>query len=210
MADTKQRLRAAALRVLAGSGVAGLSARAIAAEADANQALIFYHFGTVDGLVGEACRQSVDERIVAYGPEFDAVQSVGDLLSLGERLHEHERALGNVAVMAQLMAGAQHNEALRDTARYAMATWSARIETVMARVLAGNPVADLVDVRGLARAVSAGFIGLELYEGVDQSGGASALDGLRGLVQLVDALGGLGPTGRRAVREVLRRATRRS
>ena len=69
--------------------------------------------------------------------------------------------------MAQLMAGAQRDEVLARAARYAMDLWRQEVETVVRRVLEPSPLADVVDPAGLARAISAAFIGLELYEGVD-------------------------------------------
>ena len=46
-AATKQALVAAAIETLRAEGFAGASARAIAGRAGCNQALIFYHFGSV-------------------------------------------------------------------------------------------------------------------------------------------------------------------
>ena len=116
MTDTRTRLLVAAIETLRVDGIAGLSARTIATRAGANQALVFYHFKTVSGLVDAAVRASVDESVEYYRRRFAAVTSLVQLLAAGRELHERERATGNVAVMAQLMAGAQRDPALRDTA----------------------------------------------------------------------------------------------
>ena len=50
-----------------------------------------------------------------------------------------------------------------------MAEWNPN-RTGRAALLAGSPLAEVADPAGLARAISAGFIGLELYEGVDPAG----------------------------------------
>lgn len=205
MTETADRLLAGAAQVLRDKGVAGLSARTVAAEAGVNQALIFYHFGTVAGLVQAACRASVDERVAFYRDRFDAVTSLPGLLSLGRELHERERAAGNVAVMAQVMAGAQADPTLAEAARYALGAWSAEVESVLRRVLAGSPVAAVADPAGLARAVSAAFIGLQLYDGVDAAGAQDALDALDRLGLLVEVVDDLGPAARRALRAKLRR-----
>jgi len=47
MLDTRTRLMHAALLTVRENGLAAASARTIAARAQANQALIFYHFHTV-------------------------------------------------------------------------------------------------------------------------------------------------------------------
>ncbi len=206
MADTRGKLLAAAADTLRVDGIAGLSARVVAARAGVNQALIFYHFKTVPALVDAAVRRSVDDSTEQYRDALAGVTSLSDLLLVGRQLHERERAAGNVAIMAQLMAAAQHDSQLAGAARYAMDRWTEQVEAVVRRVLAGNPIADVVEPVGLARAISAGFIGFELYQGVDGTGAALALDALERLGVLVDAVDDLGAVARRAVRSRLRRA----
>jgi hypothetical protein len=118
-------------------------------------------------------RAMSDESLDGYRERFAAVDSLTGLLALGEAVHAHERTSGNVAVMAQLMAGAQQDEVLARAARYAMEVLREEVEVVVRRVLETSPLADLVESAGLARAISAAFIGLELYEGVDAKGGAA-------------------------------------
>jgi AcrR family transcriptional regulator len=200
LSDTKTKLLAAATESLREDGIAGLSARAIANRAQVNQALIFYHFGTVGTLVQAACERAVDQSADYYRDQLESVTSLAELLAVGRALHERERAAGNVAMMAQLMAGAQTAPALAVAASYAMTRWNAEIETVVRRVLRDHPLTELADPAGLARAISAGFIGLELYEGVDPQGAELALRSLEQLGLLVDVMDDLGPVARRAVR----------
>jgi AcrR family transcriptional regulator len=206
MSDTRGRLLVAAAETLRQKGIAGLSARTIAAQADVNQALIFYHFGTVAELVEAACRAAVDERVDLYRDQFAGVTSLPELLAVGRQLHERERAIGNVAMMAQLMAGGQQEPTLAAAAQYAMRVWSEEIETVIRRVLTGSPLAEIADPAGLARAVSASFIGLELYQGVDPAAAESALDALEQLGALIEVVDELGAVARRALRAKVRRA----
>jgi len=210
MSDTKTKLLDAAASTLRDVGIAGLSARTIATTAGVNQALIFYHFNTVSELVVAATKQAVEESLAYYQAEFAKVGSLVELLRLGRRLHERERDLGNVQMMAQLMAGAQQDENLAQAARYALQTWSAEIELVVRRVLANSPLEVIADPRGLANAVSASFIGLELYEGVDHAAANSALDALEQLGVLVEVMDDLGPVARRALQSKVRRTRRGS
>jgi AcrR family transcriptional regulator len=210
MNDTKARLLRATHEVLQEEGIAGISARVVATRADVNQALVFYHFGSVVDLVVAACRLAVDESVAGYRDAFAGATSFGELLTIGRNLHERERASGNVAVMAQLMAGAQQDPALAEAGRYAMATWNHEIEAVVRRVLVDSPLLEIADPAGLARAISAGFLGLELYEGVDPAGADHALAALEQLGVLVEVLDDLGAVGRRAVRARIRRSQRGS
>jgi AcrR family transcriptional regulator len=206
MNPTRAKLLAAAAESLRADGMAGLSARVIAARAGVNQALVFYHFGTLNELIDASVRQAVDESADSYREQLAAVGSLRELITLGQTLHEQERDRGNVAMMAQLMAGSQRDPVLAGAARYAMQRWNAEIEVVIVRLLGSSPLAAFVDLSGLTRAVSAGFIGLELYDGVDPDGASSALNALRGLAAIVEALDNLGPVGQRALRATLRRA----
>jgi DNA-binding transcriptional regulator YbjK len=205
---TRDKLLRATQEALVEDGIAHLSARTVAARAGVNQALVFYHFGTVSELVEAAAWALSEESVAHYRERFAAVGSMTGLLALGTEVHEHERTTGNVAVMAQLMAGAQRDEVLARAARHAMELWRREVEAVVRRVLEPSPIADVVDAEGLARALSAAFVGLELYEGVDPDGAAAALAALERLGVLVEVLDDLGPVARRAVRARLRRSAR--
>lgn len=206
---TRDKLLEAAGALLARDGLAGVSARSIAAHAEVNQALVFYHFGTVSELLEAAVRRSVDLAVATYRDRLVDVSSVGELLALGRELHRAERERGNVAQMAQVMAGAQRDEALARAGSYAMEQWSHEVEAVLRRLLPGTPLEGVLDPRGFARAVTAGFIGLELYDGVDPRGAGSALQALDELGSLIGVLEDLGPVATRAAgRAVRSRATK--
>lgn len=206
--DTRDRLERAALVAIREDGIAGLSARSIAGRAGVNQALIFYHYGGVFDLLDQAARASVDEAVERYRRQFDAARSFTELLAVGRLLHEQERAAGNVAVMAQLTAAAQLDGALAAAARRCLDRWVESLEPTVRRLLAASPLDGFVDHRGLARAVSAGFLGLELYDGVDSASADAALAGLEQLGVVLEAVSDLGSVARRAIRAHIRRRTR--
>ncbi|MEV4639790.1 TetR family transcriptional regulator [Actinoplanes sp. NPDC049548] len=207
-ADTRAKLIEGSLAALRAHGIAGVSARTIAKEAGVNQALVFYHFGSIDQLLAEACRSATEARVAAYRKRFSAVTSLRELLDLGRDLHAEEREQGNVTVLAQLLAGAQSDPRLVPAVSGALALWTAEIEQVIARLLVRSPIAELAEPAGLASAVSAAFVGLELFEGVDEPAAASAFLALERLAVLAEVVDDLGPVARRALRAKLR--TRRS
>lgn len=208
--DTRQRLLEGALETIRTHGIAGVSARTVATTAGVNQALVFYHFGSVDGLLTEAFLSATRSRVERYREALATVSSPRELLAVGRRLHEEERSMGNVAVLAQLLAGAQSDPRLAAPTARALALWVAEIEAVLSRLLARTPLADLLDVGGLARAVSAAFIGMELFEGVDPTGADAALAALEDMGVLVEVMEDLGPVARRALRGKLRRRSERA
>jgi len=208
VSDTRRRLIEGAIQTLRTRGIAGTSARSIAAAAGVNQALVFYHFDSVDQLVGAACREATAERVAEYRERFQAVASLRELLALGRDLSAVERQAGNVAVLAQVLAGAQQDPRLAEAARFALALWTTEIESVLRRILADSPVSELADPARFAPAIAASFIGIELYGGVDPEAAASALDTLEALSALAELLDDLGPVARRALRARLRRTGR--
>jgi AcrR family transcriptional regulator len=208
MNETRRKLIEGTIATLRDKGIAGTSARAIAAAAGVNQALVFYHFGSVDELIDVAGRESTEERVAVYRPQFAEVTSLRGLLTLGRDLHVREREAGNVAVLAQVLAGAQQHPALAAAAQHSLSLWVAEIESVLTRLLKDSPLAEVTDSAGLARGIAASFIGIELYEGVDQDGAESALASLEMLGLLVEVVDDLGPVARRALRAKLRRTTR--
>jgi AcrR family transcriptional regulator len=206
---TRDKLLDAAAELLTAEGPGAVSARAIATRADVNQALVFYHFGTVSDLLEAAVRRTVDRAVASYDDRFRAVQSLGGLLDLGRDLQQAEQSRGNVAQMAHVLAGAQSDEVLARAGRYAMERWSGQIEEVLVRLLPDSPLDGVVEASGLARAIAAGAIGLELYAAVDEAAAQDALATLDVLAALMQVIDGLGPVTTRVVRGGVRKAAAR-
>lgn len=205
---TKTKLLEGALRTLVEQGIAKTSARTIAATAGVNQALVFYHFGSVDELLSAACRHGTEQRIALYRDRLEEVGTLAELLTFGREMHEEEKAAGHVAVLGQLLAGAQTHPRLAPATAAGLDLWIAELEKVLRRVLSPTPLGEFTDPAGLARAVAAAFVGIELYEGVDAEGATTALVALEQLAALTSALEDLGPVTQRAVRHALRKAPR--
>ncbi|WP_017537438.1 TetR/AcrR family transcriptional regulator [Nocardiopsis halophila] len=204
--DTRTRLLDGALRTVAGNGIAKTSARSIAASAGVNQGLIFYHFGSVDELLAAACRHGAEQSAARYRERFAAVRSFDELARLGREVHEAERASGHVATLAQLLAAAPSREWLAQATAAGLGAWTRELEGVLSRLLPRTPLEGLVDSGGLATALAAAFVGMELYEGVDARGAARAFTALEDLARLAAVLDDLGPVTRTAVRAKLRAA----
>ncbi|WP_073813861.1 TetR/AcrR family transcriptional regulator [Kitasatospora sp. CB01950] len=210
MGDTRERLMDAATSALKRQGISGVSARSIAAEVGANQALVFYHFKTVEGLLAAAALRETGLRLERYRERFAEVRSLRELLTVGQDLHVQERENGNVALMAQFLAGATGYPQLAEVTAEALRLWTVEIEAVLTRLFTGHPLAEFLDLAGLAQAVTAGFVGLELYEGVDPAGAQGAFAALDQLGLLVEVVDGLGPVVSRAVRATVRRQVKSS
>lgn len=209
-AETRQRLQNAVLATLREQGIAGLSARLVAHRAGVNQALIFYHYDALPKLVEAAALSSVASAVDRYRAAIEATATFAELFAVGQQIDADERMAGNVAVMAQLVAGSQLDPAIASCARACLDEWILALEPTVGRLLDASPLRDLVDHRGLVRLISSAFIGLELYESVDTDGASIAVAALEQLSALVEAIETLGPVAHRAVRTHMRRRTRRA
>ncbi|WP_019632027.1 TetR/AcrR family transcriptional regulator [Actinomadura atramentaria] len=208
MADTREKLLAGALETVRERGIAGTSARAVANTAGVNQALVFYHFGSMDDLLAAALRHGAEQQVARYRSHFARVTSIGGLVELSRVLRADEEAERNMTVLAQLLAGGRANPRLREATAQGLDLWVAELRPVLRRVLANTPLGEFVDTDGLARVLAASFIGLDLYGGVDETSAARATQSLEQFAVLLTALDDLGPVVRRAVRARLRRTGR--
>lgn len=199
---TRSALIEGTIRVIREQGIAAVSARTIAAASGVNQALVFYHFGSVDGLVAAACQESTARRVALMQPQLDAVSTFTELVDLAGRLHHQEREVGNVTVLAQVLAGTHGNPALADAAGAALALWKDQVRATLNRLLQGSPLAEVLDADALTDLVSATFVGLELMEPTDARDTVG--QALAGVGRLASALDRLGPLSRRALRSALR------
>lgn len=202
--QTRRRLVDATMQTIREQGIAKLSARTIATTGGVNQALVFYHFGTVDGLVAEACRVTTAERVDRYRDALATVTSFGALLDVADRVRADEREAGNVAVLAQVLAASHGNPALAAAAGEAIGLWSAAVRPALQRLLETSPVGELFDADVLTDLASSAFVGIELMEPTRPHDAAAVEDPLARLRPVAELLDGLGPIARRAVRSVLR------
>lgn len=189
-AETRERLVAAARSCLREEGVAGVSARAIARHGDLNQALVFYHYGSVDGLLQEVARTDAARRARLYETELQAVATLKDLVGVGRRIHDVEFAEGSGVVLTQLLAGSASSAELGAAVQDGMVAWTSMIEDALGRVLAGTPLAQAVPLADVAYAIASLFLGLELVGGVDGDDRRidslfTSLDAITGLVDLL-------------------------
>ncbi|GAA3513779.1 TetR family transcriptional regulator [Aeromicrobium panaciterrae] len=204
--ETRRRLIDATIETIRTRGIAAVSARTIAATGKVNQALIFYHFGSVQALLGEASLVTTAERVATYDAEFDAVNSFAGLIEVATKLHAEEHAAGNVNVLAQVLAGSPANPELAQATGQALQMWTDRVEQVLQRLLKDSPIGEALDAKTLAKLVSATFIGLELVGTTNPDSPDTDLAGLERLGVLAELIDDLGPIARRAVRAKLRKA----
>jgi AcrR family transcriptional regulator len=169
--ETKAKIVAAALDTLRTQGVGGTSARAIARTGDFNQALIFYHFGSVTELLVAASLRESERRAQRYADALADVTTLPELVQVARLLHDEETQEGNVAVLTQMMAAAAHSDELRRAVLEGFTPWMQLVEGAIERVVGATPYAGLIPTADLAFAISSLFLGVELVSSLDPERG---------------------------------------
>lgn len=165
--ETRDRIIAAAQACLRTEGIAGASARAIARHGEFNQALVFYHFGSVDGLLQAAAREDADRRAALYADRLGEVATLAELVAVGRQIHDVEKEQGSTVVLTQLLAGSVSSPTLATAILDGMRPWTSLVEDALRRVVADTPLASVVPLEDLAFAISSLFLGMELMAGLD-------------------------------------------
>lgn len=165
--ETRSRIIAAAVGTLNDEGITGASARTIARRGAFNQALIFYHFGSVEGLLLAAALSEGEKRSAHYADRFGRVDSLAELVSVAREVHSKEMAEGGPTVLTQLLAGSVSSPTLAKGILEAMKPWMTLVEQAVTRVIGGGPLADMVPMADVAFAIASLFLGMELLANLD-------------------------------------------
>ena len=201
MGDTRAALIEAAIAALRESGFAGASARRIAQRAGCNQALVFYHFGSVNELLIAALEEVSARRMAAYRDLLDRSGTLAELIAGARAVFEADLDAGHVTVLTEMISGAQSVPGLGERVAAVLAPWRDFAAEAVRGVLAASPVAQLLPADEAAHAVVAGLLGLEMLANLDGDRAAAlalfdraravadVLDRLRPVVALLD-LGG--------------------
>jgi AcrR family transcriptional regulator len=188
--ETKARIIAATLETLKAEGIVGTSARAIARTGDFNQALIFYHFGSVDDAIIAAVGQMSARRIENHSQKLAEATSLPELIRVARDLHHDDTTTDNMTVLAQAFAGAAGDAEMGPKLYAELEPWSQMVGDTIKRVIADAPGAGSVPTEQIANAISAMFLGIELLDDLDPSRdhATSLFDSLEALAELLDDL----------------------
>lgn len=188
--ETRAKIIAACIETLNVEGITGTSARAIARVGDFNQALIFYHFGSVEGLLITASAVEGEQRANRYREAFENVTTLQELISVARQVHHQEQSEGSVNVLTQMLAGAASAPELQQGILEATQPWMVLVEAAVARVLDGSSLLSLVPTTDIAFAISSLFLGIELLTGLDPTGDKAtalfdSIEKISGVLQLL-------------------------
>ena len=165
--DTRRKILQAAYTTLKSEGIKGVSARTIAKTGDFNQALIFYHFGSVNQLLVEAAKVSSKVQAELYRDSIEGVTELTDLVEVARSLHNRDADEGSVAVVTQLMAGAAYDQDMAREIMTSFEPWIELVEVALNQAVGDSPLAPMLPISEMAYGISALFLGVELMSQLD-------------------------------------------
>jgi AcrR family transcriptional regulator len=165
--STRERIIEAALDTVGEEGFAATTARSIAKRGDFNQALIFYHFGSVPALLMEAFGTTSAAQVAKYREAAAGVSSLEDLVAIARRLHSEDLESGSVTAVTQLMAAAASDVSVGHTMLDRFDEWIGIVQEALERAISAHPLAAMVPAREAAYAICAMFLGIELMSRLD-------------------------------------------
>lgn len=190
-AESRAALIAAAIEALGEVGFAAASAREIAARAGCNQALIFYHFGSVTDLMLAALDDISTRRMAAYRDLIDGSGTLVELIDSAQAIFTEDLDAGHVSVLAELITASRSTPGLGEQVAARLAPWREVTQAAVRRGLASSPIEVLLPVPEIAHAVMAGILGLEMLAHVDgdRSAALAMFGRARFLAGLLNVLG---------------------
>ena len=174
-AQTKQQIIEATLETLRHEGFTGATSRAIARAGEFNQALVYYHFGSLNALLLAALDHTSSERLERYRKAVDEAETLEELLSVAMRVHAEDRATGHTTVVAQMIGGSVARPELAPEMIARMEPWIDLCEAALAKSFGRLGIPALVPLRELAYAVVTFYLGVNLVTHLDESRRIDAL-----------------------------------
>lgn len=162
LTGTRLQIVEAALQTLRDHGFAGASARTIAHAGGFNQALIFYHFGTVQTLLLAALDAISNRRLAEHGPELEAARTPSELVALARRIHDDDVRRGYVTVLGEMVSGGVSDPELGAAVAARIEPWIELVQRKLEQLLDGSPLAALAPPRDLAFAIVASYFGVDM------------------------------------------------
>lgn len=184
--ETRAKLMDAAVGLTAREGVRAVTARAVATEAGVNQALVFYHFEGVEGLLHAAYDRATSAMVESYVADLSRVRTFSDLHELGIRLAERSRSDGTAALLSHVIASSHSDPAMAATLARQLGRWQEALSETVRRVLAARGLDDAMDVASMTNALAAASIGMITLDAVPGRPLGSTLPSLSGLARVAD------------------------
>ena len=164
---TRDGIVEATLETLKTEGFKRATARAIARRGDFNQALVFYHFGSVKNLLLAALDATSEARMNRYEAAVADASTAAELLDVARTVYQEDLESGHITVLAEMVAGGINDPDLGPAITQRMEPWIDFAEKAIERSLRETPFEGLFPTRDLAFGLVAFYIGADLLTALD-------------------------------------------
>jgi AcrR family transcriptional regulator len=190
LTGTKLRIAEAALETLKTSGFAGASARTIAHTGGFNQALIFYHFGSVQNALLGALDVISERRLADYGAALEQARTASELGRLARAIYDEDLERGYITALGEMVSGGVSDEILGTEVAARIEPWVAMVECKLEELLAGSPLRALAPPKDLAFGIVSFYFGVDMLSHIQRDRGRaeSLLDLATRLATLAEAV----------------------
>jgi len=192
--DTKQRIVQATIDTIRDDGFASASARAIARRGGFNQALIFYHYGTLNELLLAAFDQVTAARIERYVEVFEGPDDLASKLRAMIPLYRDDRESGRLRVITEVIAGATGRPDLAPEVAARIDPWISMTDHVVRSLLDQAGMTVILEPPDAAFAISALFVGMDVLGslGYYDAPAERLIELAASLAPMLETLSGLG------------------
>jgi AcrR family transcriptional regulator len=167
LGGTKARIVEAAVETLKARGFAGASAREIANTGGFNQALIFYHFGSVQNVLLAGLDLVSERRLRAYRPAFERAETLAELAALARDIYREDLENGYVTVLGEMVAGGVSDLELGRLVVARIEPWVEMVEHKVRALITGSVFESMIPPRELAFAIIALYLGIDMLSHLD-------------------------------------------
>jgi AcrR family transcriptional regulator len=165
---TKERIVDAALETLKEEGFAGTSARAIARRGRFNQALIFYHFGTLNDLLLAALDRTSELRMAKYAEAVASLDSVSEAVRVATELYREDLSSGHITVLTELIGGSLDRPDLGPEIAKRVEPWIDLTEGAVRNVMEAMGLGEFAPARTVAYAIVAMYFGMDVLSHLEK------------------------------------------
>jgi AcrR family transcriptional regulator len=191
--ETREKILDAALATLTAEGFLGTTARSIARTGGFNQALVFYHFGSVDEVLVASVERMSERRLAVYRERVAQAADLPAIVAVAREVLGEDMAGGAITVLAQMVAGAHGRAHLGTRLARVWDPWIDVVESAVLRVVEGTGFEGVIPAHDLAFALTGMFLGVELLSQLDPDNGQmealfTSIDTMATLLQGVFAM----------------------
>ena len=161
-AAKKEQIIEAALATLIEVGFSRASTRAIATTGGFNQALIHYHFGSLNALWLAVIDHRSAIRMERYKAAVEQAGTLVEMVEVAISIYREDLDSGQMTMISELVAASLSDPELGKGIVERMQPWIAFVENVIGKLLAGSPLEAVIPKREAAAALVAFYLGVNV------------------------------------------------